>query len=228
MSDALAEKAARRALVELRDVRWRAARAALVLRLRLLALERGAQVDVEIAPDVIVLGRVTVEVKHGARARLRINGGGVWEGGVHVELQDGGDLQVDEGVTVRSGTKLIVGGLLHLGEATLLSWSCGSLQRAHTHRRRRCGPRRHILDLRHFFDGVNRQSENIETRPVHVGRDTFVATQAVLLPGAHVSEHSIVASGAVVSGRHPRGGLLIGSPARWQPLPGHLDRVAAP
>ena len=207
----------------------RAARAALVLRLRLLALERGAQVDVEIAPDVIVLGRVTVEVKHGARARLRINGGGVWEGGVHVELQDGGDLQVDEGVTVRSGTKLIVGGLLHLGEATLLSWSCRLLCNEHIHiDGADVAHDVTILDLRHFFDGVNRQSENIETRPVHVGRDTFVATQAVLLPGAHVSEHSIVASGAVVSGRHPRGGLLIGSPARWQPLPGHLDRVAAP
>jgi acetyltransferase-like isoleucine patch superfamily enzyme len=54
----------------------------------------------------------------------------------------------------------------------------------------------------------------VRIRPVAIGRNCFIGTGSLLLPGAQVGAGSIVAAGSVVRGVVPPLSIVIGSPAR--------------
>lgn len=47
-----------------------------------------------------------------------------------------------------------------------------------------------------------------------IGSDVWLATRAVVLPGTHIGDGSIVAAGAVVKGHFPAMSIIAGSPAK--------------
>ena len=66
-----------------------------------------------------------------------------------------------------------------------------------------------------FTHSVDLSAGRQVTGPIHVGDFTFIGTNSVLLPGAHVADKCAVAAGAVVTGRLEEQGFLYGGvPAR--------------
>ena len=60
---------------------------------------------------------------------------------------------------------------------------------------------------------------NIRTKPVEIGDDCFIGTNAIILKGTKLGSRSIVAAGSVVSGFEvPEGSLVRGNPAKVQRL----------
>ena len=98
------------------------------------------------------------------------------------------------------------------------------------------GPYVYITDQNHGYEdpdepiGWQRPLE----APVSVGAGSWLGVHAVVLPGAQIGRHVVVAAGAVVRGKVPDRCVVAGVPARvvrrWFPGRGwvHVDEAIAP
>lgn len=72
----------------------------------------------------------------------------------------------------------------------------------------------------HSIDYMDRRNKsldtkNCKTRPVLIGNDVFIGTNAIILKGSIIGDRSIVAAGSVVFGLNiPPDSLVIGNPAK--------------
>lgn len=53
----------------------------------------------------------------------------------------------------------------------------------------------------------------IRKRAVVIGKNSFIGTGSIIMPGADIGAGCIVAAGSVVRGKIPRGSIVMGSPA---------------
>ncbi|MBN1816157.1 MAG: hypothetical protein JW828_02280 [Sedimentisphaerales bacterium] len=60
---------------------------------------------------------------------------------------------------------------------------------------------------------MNRQGQQA-SQPVHIGNDVWIGTRAILLPGVHIGEHSIIGAGSVVTKDVPAYAVVGGNPAK--------------
>lgn len=96
------------------------------------------------------------------------------------------------------------------------------------------GPYVYITDQNHSYrdpvEPVGRQWP-VEA-PVRIGSGCWLGANVVVLPGADIGEHVVVAAGAVVRGVVPHHSVVAGVPARvvrrWFPDRGWVDVPAAP
>jgi acetyltransferase-like isoleucine patch superfamily enzyme len=58
------------------------------------------------------------------------------------------------------------------------------------------------------------EGEEVRTAPVEIGRNVWIGRNATLLPGVTIGDHSVVASGAVVSRDVPPRTVVAGNPAK--------------
>ncbi len=58
------------------------------------------------------------------------------------------------------------------------------------------------------------QGAPVRRAPVRIGDNVWIARGAVVLPGASIGDHAVVAAGAVVNGDVPARSLVAGAPAR--------------
>ena len=74
------------------------------------------------------------------------------------------------------------------------------------------GPRVTIVSMNHDkLDYYN----YIEQQPVIIGKNSWLATNCIILPGVKLGEHTIVAAGSVVTKSFPESDQIIaGNPAR--------------
>ncbi len=74
------------------------------------------------------------------------------------------------------------------------------------------GPRVSVISMNH---NVNDFSRYTEDKPIRIGKDSWLATNSVILPGVELGEHTIVAAGCVVNRSFPEGNqVLAGVPAK--------------
>ena len=70
----------------------------------------------------------------------------------------------------------------------------------------------------HSMDSLKRfhqQSSEIASRPIQIGKDVFIGTNAIILKGVTIGNNVIVGAGAVVSIEHvPDESIVVGNPAR--------------
>ena len=65
----------------------------------------------------------------------------------------------------------------------------------------------------------------VRIRPVSIGRNCFIGTGSLLLPGAQLGAGSVVAAGSVVRGVVPPLSIVMGSPARVSgSVPEYLEK----
>jgi acetyltransferase-like isoleucine patch superfamily enzyme len=70
----------------------------------------------------------------------------------------------------------------------------------------------HSLLARHRLD---QNDAMVTTRPVRIGRRSFIGGYALLLKGTDIGEEAVIGAGAVVSGRVPPREIWAGNPARF-------------
>lgn len=58
------------------------------------------------------------------------------------------------------------------------------------------------------------EGEDVRTAPVEIGRNVWIGRNATILPGVKIGDHSVVASGAVVSREVPPRTVVGGNPAK--------------
>ena len=74
-----------------------------------------------------------------------------------------------------------------------------------------------IITRNHRFDRTDipmMEQGFEEERPVYIGNDVWIGDRALILPGVHVGDGSIIAAGAVVTKDVPPHSIVAGVPAR--------------
>jgi len=74
------------------------------------------------------------------------------------------------------------------------------------------GPRVSIISMNHSVANYN---EYMDDKPIKIGKNSWIAANAVILPGVELGEHTIVSSGAVVTHSFVDGNIMLaGVPAK--------------
>lgn len=97
------------------------------------------------------------------------------------------------------GQNAQLGGEIHLGDDILM------------------GPDIVIMATSHAIDRLDipiNQQGATEERPVKIGNDVWIGTRAIIMPGVEIGDHSIVASGAVVTKSFEPYSVIGGVPAK--------------
>jgi acetyltransferase-like isoleucine patch superfamily enzyme len=73
-----------------------------------------------------------------------------------------------------------------------------------------------VTALNHNFSDPDKRidEQGISTSAVYIGDDVWIGTNAVVLPGVTIGNHSVVAAGAIVTKDVPEGCLVAGVPAK--------------
>ena len=73
-----------------------------------------------------------------------------------------------------------------------------------------------VTALNHNFDDISKRidEQGISTKPVVIGDDVWIGSNAVILPGVTIGQHVVVAAGAVVTKDVPPYSLVGGIPAK--------------
>jgi acetyltransferase-like isoleucine patch superfamily enzyme len=206
---------ARRLIGLRRSVRCRAQ----LLRAHLHARAVGATLQTQVADDAAFGRNVRITVQPGTSNRLEIAQGCALEDDVQLYLY-GGTVRLGPRVSIRRGANLRVSGLLELEGENVISYQNVVHCAEHVRLGRRSCTNEFvtIVDSRHFHDGPDPFFyENLETAPVHIGTDVWIASKATILLGVTVGDEAIVSAGAVVARDVPAGTVV--APARVRALP---------
>jgi acetyltransferase-like isoleucine patch superfamily enzyme len=68
----------------------------------------------------------------------------------------------------------------------------------------------HSLDLQYRYSA---KGEQVKTRPVTIGDDVFIGTNALILKGVTIGDRAVIGAGSVVSKNVPAGEIWAGNPA---------------
>lgn len=173
-----------------------------------LRLGRGVSLGRDLIIDVHAGATNVLELGDGvyfkAGNRIQLRGGAIRLGARcnvrdHVELRSSGELTAGEDVPFSNGV------MVHCTERITFEDKVGLAERVS------------VLDTDHQADGSDAHfyEQPLKIAPVTIGRNTFVAANAVVLCGARIGRNCVVAANAVVGeGDHPAGHVLAGLPAR--------------
>lgn len=198
-------------------LRHRLRQVLLVLRVQLLARARGARVEFQLSPDLLLGKRLRIAVEPGTRTTLSIAAGCRFEDDVYLVL-GGGELRVGQGCEIRKGVVIrLSGGRLHMAGGNKVSYytviHCSSDITLDT--LAGCTEHVSIIDTTHHHDGPEEYFQhNSSSAPIYIGRNTWVCSKSTVLMGVRVGHNSVIASGAVVNRDVPSGVVVGGVPAK--------------
>jgi acetyltransferase-like isoleucine patch superfamily enzyme len=200
-----------------RPERWpaRARRALLVARARAAAAWHRCELEIDVAPDVLVGRDVRIELARDTTNRIRIGAGSRLGDRVLLRMI-GGSVELGRDVEIRRDTVLnLGGGLLEIGDGSILSWSCRVHCAEHVRLEEIVGVAEDvtIADSTHFFTEPDRFFyDNTRTAPISIGTNTWLCPKVTVTSGAKIGSHCIVAAGSVVIDDVPEGHLASGVP----------------
>jgi acetyltransferase-like isoleucine patch superfamily enzyme len=114
------------------------------------------------------------------------------------EMIDSPVVKIDARVVVGRGTSIVGHWDINIGEDVII------------------GPNVYITDQNHTYQDVNipiGAQPGIESA-VEIGPGSWIAANAVILPGTHLGKNTVVGAGAVVRGEFPDYAVIAGVPAR--------------
>lgn len=198
------------------NLAFEARRLSLILRLRLVAALKRAELDLSIAPGVRIEGRVLFRLHARRRTRVRIGAGTRIGDGVRLVL-DGGELVVGESAQLRTGVVLHVRGRLTFEDETVLSYysvvHCDHT--VHVGRRVGLGEHTTISDSNHVAPPPGEWWYwHLDTAPVHIGANSWGGAKVTITKGVTIGQSAVLAANSVVTSDVPDGTLVGGIPAR--------------
>jgi acetyltransferase-like isoleucine patch superfamily enzyme len=179
--------------------------AALIARVRAEAAWKRSSVDIDIAPDAQLGPGIRVHLDAGTHSTLHIGRAAILDGRSRINLR-GGSVILGERSVLRENIVLNVSGRLEVGAQALLSY--GTI--VHCAEQVSIGPLVGIaeyvtiVDSTHFLTepGV-RHFDNVRTRPVSIGRNTWLCPKATVASGVSIGEYCVVGAGVTVTADVP-------------------------
>jgi acetyltransferase-like isoleucine patch superfamily enzyme len=192
-------------LKEREDDLWRAVsrsrREALIARLRAEAAWKRSSVDIDISPDARLGPGIRVHLDPHTQSRLHIGPGAIIDGRCRINLR-GGSVSLGECSVLREGVVLNVSGTLEIGDQSLLSY--GTI--IHCADRVSLGPLVGvaeyvtIVDSTHFLTEPDvRHFDNVRTKPVSVGRNSWLCPKATVASGVSIGDFCVVGAGVTLT-----------------------------
>jgi maltose O-acetyltransferase len=110
-----------------------------------------------------------------------------------IEVRPGGELRIGTGCFLNYGVDIVAGSTITIGDAVLV------------------GPLVSIVD-----DDMHQIEPSRARRvaPITIGDDVWLGRGVIVLPGASIGDHSVIAAGSVVRGEIPARVVAAGSPAK--------------
>lgn len=120
-------------------------------------------------------------------------------------------------VLVGSGAVFGTGHLIEIGDDSAINRDCWIANDTVIGDDVMMGPRVTILSGSHEFSDTTRPMREQGApprRPVRIGNDVWIGTQAIILPGVQVGDHSIIGAGSVVTTDVEPWTIVGGNPVR--------------
>jgi acetyltransferase-like isoleucine patch superfamily enzyme len=186
-------------------------------RLRLLAAAQRVQLDLDVAPDLELGRRVTVQLLRGTRNRVAVGPGCRILDDVFVQLK-GATLELGPRVEIRRGTVLNLSGRFACAGGNIISYEnvihCAESIELDAYAS--TNEYVSLIDSTHHHDGPHPFFyENVSSAPISIGRNTWICNKSSVLLGVTIGHNSVVASHAVVNRDVPDGVVVGGIPAKY-------------
>lgn len=107
------------------------------------------------------------------------------------------ELRLGDGVYVNSGTVMLAHGGIDIGDYTLIAPGVSLITANHD-----------MAKLAGEF------SETIIAKPIRIGRNCWICTGAIILPGVNIGDGAVIAAGAVVTSDVEDHSIVAGVPAK--------------
>ena len=199
---------------------WQVVRALFIRRVLVQAALFGARVDLEVAYDARIHPSTRVRIAPGTTTRVRLGPRTLLRRDVTLLLQ-GGDLELRQDNELRERCVLGVRGHLELGRGVIMSYG------THVHAVNSvvleewvgCSEYVVITDSsHHHVDPDEWFYDTVRTGTTRIGRNTWIASHAVVTRDSDVGSCCVVAANAVVVGEVPDNHFAAGAPATSRPL----------
>lgn len=198
----------------------RARRLRLLTAVRAAAFRVYAEVDVRVAPDVLLGSGIRVTVAPNTRNRLWLGANARLGDRVRIML-NGGAVELGERAEMRRDVVANVSGEFRMGRDSVISWAsvvhCS--QRVELAEMAGVAEQVTIADSSHYWTTPDQHFwHNVRSGEVYIGRNTWVCPKATLTRGARIGDYCLVASNSVVLGDVPDASFASGIPVQVRPL----------
>jgi maltose O-acetyltransferase len=126
-------------------------------------------------------------------------------------LKTGVNVKIAQGVNFGSGSQIQIGDNSNLSKNSWISSDTIIGENVVM------GPEIIIISSNHKFDEVDipliDQGQS-EKKPIVIEDDVWIGTRSIILPGVHVSSHSIIGAGSVVTKNVEEYSIVAGNPAK--------------
>ena len=126
---------------------------------------------------------------------------------------------VGESCAIRSPVYIDYGANIYVGDRVFLNYGCVLLDvcTIHIGSGTQIGPAVQIVTADHPRDPEDR-AEGLEMgKPISIGENVWIGSQAVILPGITIGDDAIVGAGSIVTRDVAPGMTVVGNPARTVP-----------
>lgn len=152
-----------------------------------------SQLETELDASVVVLGPTEV---HGT-GRIRIGRNSLIYPFLYLETEDGGSIDIGDGVVISSG--------VHIVSRTAITIRSGTMIGEYTS----------IRDANHArVTGLRIRDSGHTAQPITIGKDVWIGRGVAILKGVTIGDGATVGANAVVIHDVPAGATAVGVPAR--------------
>jgi maltose O-acetyltransferase len=123
---------------------------------------------------------------------------------------------VGESCEIRSPVYVDYGLNIYIGDRVFLNYGCVLLDvcTIHIGSGTQVGPAVQIVTADHPRDPADRAAGLEMGKPINIGENVWIGSQAVILPGVTIGDNAIVGAGSIVTRDVPPGITVVGNPAR--------------
>jgi len=128
---------------------------------------------------------------------ISINGGSIGNG-IRISTGGNGIISMGKGILVDDFTFIMAHEKIEIGDNTKIASFC------------------FITDFNHKFTNKNKNlvEQGYDTKPVMIGRNVWIGTHSVVLPGVSIGDRSVIGAGSIVTKDIPSNSIAVGNPAK--------------
>jgi acetyltransferase-like isoleucine patch superfamily enzyme len=195
---------------EARRLLCAARREALIARVRAQAAWQRSSVDLDIDPTATIGPGIVVTVDPGTTSGLHLGPDTLLAGQLRLKLR-GGQIRIADRASIRQNTVLNVSGTLDIGPDSILSYGTVVHCAERITLQEIVGIAEYVtlVDSTHFHtDRQTRHYDNVRTKPVTIGRNTWLCPKSTVTMGVTIGDYCVIGSGVTVTRNVPDGHLV--------------------